>query len=883
VLIAATGVALGEDDSGSESEPSSWEALEASGLDGSALAERAAAALPALSDDSSTHEMVTVYDRVEPGRVERAKQVSAAMDRAIETLRALGMEASLPEATVVVLRTRDPGAVASTSAVSPGVIVLRERGETAPAVSAEVPKRYDGPPLLRDWVLAGDAIRVEGGSRPTAGPGSRSFALARHAVGGWEGSGGAPAWLLDGVAALVEERAFPEGKTSPFHVCGDQGFSRLADLLDGSRPSSAGRVRLLGRVLESLATAEPAAFAQRLAAAAAASDAAAAFSTAFGRAADEAHEGVTKALGRPSCEGGRAPCPLCRGTKTVEAACPVCAGLGAVGCPSCGATSDCPSDTCIAGWHHYVDSGKKSRCKYCANGVVKCRACSNQGRAPCKACGGGGRATVPCPGCGGEGRVACGEAKAAAETPACPWCAAGTTLRRACEGCGGAGYAGCDCGGTTRVLCRCGGTGERRMVYEDGTAASATTCDSCEGNGFRRCGECQNGKSRCACGGAAVLPPGASSCPLCEGDQRLPTAARSRERLSLLLGRPTAADVARNGEMVAKAVRFLLQCRDDSGAFVLMHFRPPGKTELVPLEEPTLFSNADVLWSLAVAGIGRDDERVRKAWAFLDEKAGEIVGTKADAGTQAASLALRALVAGGEPAKSPLVRGLVDRLCAAQRPDGLWGETLLSTEKGDPYSALYAVESLRLAAAAGARVPGETWSRAFGGAVAAAAAMSGSKKKDYATGTGVASATALVVMAKAGTLGSKAGSLDAYRSIPAVQKGLAWLDRHFDVREEPVVSAGARVPDRSDRGYAAYLYAIQRLAGLLSIDVLAGERWHATGSRHLATLQREDGSWEESGRGRLNGPVRTTTSAVLFLLRATPPLTSTGNAAADGR
>ena len=103
--------------------------------------------------------------------------------------------------------------------------------------------------------------------------------------------------------------------------------------------------------------------------------------------------------------------------------------------------------------------------------------------------------------------------------------------------------------------------------------------------------------------------------------------------------------------------------------------------------------------------------------------------------------------------------------------------------------------------------------------------------------------------------------------------GLAWLDRYFDIASPPRFSGGARVRNRGSEGYAADLFAIQRLAMLLNIDLLAHERWHTTGARHLRTLQLSDGSFEELGPRAANGPVRATCTALLFLARATPPIT----------
>ena len=875
-----------------------WKNLQHPGLDRRTLLEHAVAGVPWFDESTAvTDGDVTVHALDEAGRVELAQRTRETLRKTSDALETLGFSVGMSALTVVRVRVANAGPLvaATDDAAENAVVVVREPFAGGPAAgTVAVPKRPDGPPTLRDLVQAGDALRLQGeaGGGPASGPGSLSFALARHAVRGI-GLSNPPPWLADGLAMWAEERATPGPTAGPIHVCGGLGGKDgLARLLDPEAPTTVGRARAVARLIAALAP-TGASIGERLAAVADSEDrGAATLLERFGEAA-AAWEVVAKEISTAGCEGGLVPCGLCKGTRKAEAACPVCSGFGNIACPSCRGSVFCPAAACVDGFQTY-EGGKKVRCKYCTRGTVRCRACENQGRAPCRACGGSGRATVVCLGCAGSGRAPCphgGVAPAPAgaregATPApCPWCGPGG-LRQGCDGCDGCGYRGClECEGTTRVLCdRCDGTGEVRMVYEDGTAASASTCKDCEGAGFTRCDACSAGRTSCdACSGKAVEPIDPEWCPCCQGRKTAPDIESSRARVAWLLGRPSAGDLARNGEMVAKAVRFLLGCTDDSGAFVLMKFRKRGEDALVPLEKPTLFSNADVLWTLSVAGIGRDDARVKPAWDFLLRRAKALADSKADEGIQAASLALRALIAGREDPKSPVVTGLVRRLCAAQRADGLWGEDLVGTGKGDPWSSIFPVESLRMASLAGARVPPETWSRALAGALGSfdSIAKSG-RRRGWVDGTDVASSTALVVLAKAGTLGNRSANLDAYRAIPAVQRGLAWLDRHFDVREEPVVSSGALVRDGSDAGYAAYLYAIQRLGQLLSIEVLAGERWHSTGARHLATLQRADGSWEEES-GRLNGPVRTTGTALLFLLRATPPLTSTGGRVSDGR
>ncbi len=60
---------------------------------------------------------------------------------------------------------------------------------------------------------------------------------------------------------------------------------------------------------------------------------------------------------------------------------------------------------------------------------------------------------------------------------------------------------------------------------------------------------------------------------------------------------------------------------------------------------------------------------------------------------------------------------------------------------------------------------------------------------------------------------------------------------------------------------------------LLNMEVLGGDRWHAAGARYLLPLQYPDGSFEERSPGHYHGPVRMTVSYLLFLLRATSPIT----------
>src|SRR5262249_18853966 len=154
----------------------------------------------------------------------------------------------------------------------------------------------------------------------------------------------------------------------------------------------------------------------------------------------------------------------------------------------------------------------------------------------------------------------------------------------------------------------------------------------------------------------------------------------------------------------------------------------------------------------------------------------------------------------------------------------------------------------------GVKVPYGVWAKLLRAATSHLDSRALSPKNDFLIGTEVASAVALVIMAKEGTLGSKATTFD-YESIPGARRGMTWLDRYFDVVAEPQFSHGARRSKADDDGgYMAWLFSIQRLGMLLSIEELGGRRWYPEATRHLRKIQFGDGSFEERTRHALNGP-----------------------------
>lgn len=806
-------------------------------------------------------------------------------------LRSLGFAAAEnpPESTFIVVRVHGAPS-ASVRAPSSGVLVLLRQGDLARAPEpAGVVPRADGPAIRRDGVAAARSSRLWRADVAAAAVArsGETYAIARQVVAATVGRDAVPPWFYEGLISWVETAS--SSGAAPGHFC--KAFATpspalLARILDDGSVSSPVVARFLGRFVGALVDGK-ADLPRRLTELKRAGGAPEkAIETAFGVAAlaalATACDGLKDAAG--TCdEKGTIACPACKGACRIELACADCLGTGGLACPSCGGYERCPAG-CEGGYVTYV-GGKKVKCKVCSAGKLKCQACAGAMRAQCKSCGGSGKASWPCLGCAGTGRVTCPESGAAADAAggaACPWCS-DSSRPSACPDCAGVGYLGCDaCGGTLRQVCgECGGTGEIRMVYSDGTAASSSKCGVCEGRGWFRCSDCKNGRSDCLrCGGKGrgrfSPSPGtkSSDCPGCDAGV-LPSIEDLRSAEATAGSALGSEEAAENQKMQERAVAFLLTCnRTASGAFALREFRQKGSATAGALEKPTLFSNADVLWTLVVVGVDRNDPRLAKAWEVLREQAGEIVaGTAEYSGTQACAQAVRALAAGGEDPKGALLRGLVDKLVKGQHASGWWGDSLDGKDEDEALDSLMAVEALRVARVKGAKVSRAVWQKILR---AASSEFDGKgpagMKSGFMTATEVLSNMALVVMAKEGSLGAKATAFD-YTTLPAIKKGLAWLDRFFDIRKEPAFVKGAVYRKSSDAGYSAYLFAVERLAMLLNIEVLAGERWHVTGARHLRTIQFKDGSFEETSPAHLNGPVRTTTSCVLFIARATMPVT----------
>jgi hypothetical protein len=245
-----------------------------------------------------------------------------------------------------------------------------------------------------------------------------------------------------------------------------------------------------------------------------------------------------------------------------------------------------------------------------------------------------------------------------------------------------------------------------------------------------------------------------------------------RERLRLPSAPPAAAETALNKTMLDRAVAFLLTCRDArTGAFALREFRSSPTGDAGALDKPTPLSNAFCIWTLTTVGIDGADARLAQAVRVLRWQADQLAeGRDKQRTPQKVSLVLRALIGVGEPTTEPRVKTLIELLDRGQRKDGLWSDDLDLPEDGEgsPFDTLFVIESLRAAQSAGAKVGKDVWTSALRGSKKALSSWGIAKmQKDYLTTSDVTSSTALVILTKAGTLGTAAGTFD-YQSLPEV-------------------------------------------------------------------------------------------------------------------
>lgn len=114
------------------------------------------------------------------------------------------------------------------------------------------------------------------------------------------------------------------------------------------------------------------------------------------------------------------------------------------------------------------------------------------------------------------------------------------------------------------------------------------------------------------------------------------------------------------------------------------------------------------------------------------------------------------------------------------------------------------------------------------------------------------------------------------KSHPVVKKSLKWLQKRWVPEENAHLDQSAIIPPSTWQYY--HLYAIERVGRILNLKKIGKRDWYAEGARWILDNQRSDGSWKDPGGDTTaeDPPYLHTAAtcfAILFLARATPPLT----------
>jgi hypothetical protein len=108
---------------------------------------------------------------------------------------------------------------------------------------------------------------------------------------------------------------------------------------------------------------------------------------------------------------------------------------------------------------------------------------------------------------------------------------------------------------------------------------------------------------------------------------------------------------------------------------------------------------------------------------------------------------------------------------------------------------------------------------------------------------------------------------------PTIEAARTWLALHFSPSENPQAARGWEGYKPSSAFYY-YLYALERSGILYGSETFGTRSWYAEGAKVLLERQRSDGSWDLADPKDDSGRVANTCFAILFLRRATEPLTA---------
>ena len=298
-------------------------------------------------------------------------------------------------------------------------------------------------------------------------------------------------------------------------------------------------------------------------------------------------------------------------------------------------------------------------------------------------------------------------------------------------------------------------------------------------------------------------------------------------------------------------------------------------------------------YTLLRAGLPVDHPSVVRAFAFLDQ----IVPLE----TYTAGLMTLAYEATRDPARLPRIKTCLAKILEWNER-GQWGypnafendfrKWLGVKSNPDLSNTQYAVLGMRAAQHAGAEVPDKAWIEVLertltlqedprevdayvesGKTGMAKVQVAGFRYSIGSTASGSMTAAGLCVVRMCrDALGAKLRGKLAVDSQRALQLGLAWIEREFNLEDNPGGSKGWQY---------YYIYGLERVGTLLGVESFGTHRWYVEGAEWLLKKQDKEGTWSVGGSFGIGGSHSSqeeadTCFAILFLKRASRPTVQTG-------
>ena len=266
---------------------------------------------------------------------------------------------------------------------------------------------------------------------------------------------------------------------------------------------------------------------------------------------------------------------------------------------------------------------------------------------------------------------------------------------------------------------------------------------------------------------------------------------------------------------------------------------------------PRVGNTALILYTLLKSGVDPRHQAVQRAVLHLEREETQQ--------TYDTALLIMALATHDPERHAGRIQTLCDRLVESQHGD--WGYPGGADLSNTQYAAL----GLWAGVEAGARVPARTWDRL---ATATFGYQNPGGGFQYNTGHGLSSGS--MTAAGVGVLAICRQEIDPERKRPsridrAIERGLQWLDDNFTVRSNP---------GRGTTHLGYYLYGLERVGALVPTDRIGEHDWYRETAAFLVGGQARNGQARNGrGSGRLGGGTVQTCFALLFLRKATAPVT----------